>query len=146
MKKFIMMLLLVLFTVTVNATTLNSGSINYNPVKGYIQTELVDTINTVKISVPCRLIFCTTESESENTFIAIYDKTESYKISCTFKDSVLYIKSNLRAEELTYMEHEARQTLPIIRIMAKQQPAIITGSGYTLSSSNYGKATKSRKN
>ena len=47
MKKLLTMLLLVLFTVTLNATTLNSGSNDINPVKGYTQTEFVDTINTV---------------------------------------------------------------------------------------------------
>lgn len=146
MKKLLTMLLLVLFTVTLNATTLTSGSNDINPVKGYTQTEFVDTINTVKISVPCRLIFCTSENGSENTYVAIYDKTQSYNITYIFKDSVLYIKTNLRNEDFDSMEQEKKQTLPVIRIMSKQQPAIITGSGYTLSNSNYGKATKTRKN
>lgn len=142
------LLLTIVFTVmsifTVNAVTIKTTPV----IKHYYSTELNDSINKINISVPCRIIYFDNDNDDndiDNTNIVILDRSESYNVYYTVKDSTIYIKSNLSSDDLYHLQYRDRIRIPIIKIMPKinKTPEIVAGSGYNLSNNIYGKATKS---
>lgn len=139
-------LLLTLVFIVMSVFTVSATTFETNPViKHYYSTELNDSINKIHISVPCRIIYCDGDN-IDSTHIVITDRSELYNVYYTVKDSTIYIKSNLRTDDLHNLQYSDKVTMPIIRIMTKtnKTPEIVAGSGYNLSNNrSYGKATKS---
>lgn len=140
MRNFILTLLLVVVgTITISAKNLTT---NVEP-KHYYSVELTDSINTVHVAIPCRIIYGKDES-LDTSLIVINDRTATYNIYCVQKDNIIYIKSNLRHEELVSLENLTKTTPPIIRIMTNtsKTPELVTGSGFNIiQTRSYEKAT-----
>ena len=145
------LLLTIVFTV-ISVFTVSAVTIKTTPViKHYYFTELKDSINKINISVPCHIMYFDNDDndiDNTNTNIVILDRSESYNVYYTVKDSTIYIKSNLSSDDLYNLQYRDRIRIPIIKIMPKinKTPEIVAGSGYNLSNNIYGKATKSTNN
>ena len=130
MRNFILTLLLVVLgTITISANNLPT---NVEP-KHYYSVELTDSINTVHVAIPCRIIYGRDES-LDTSLIVINDRTATYNIYCVQKNNVIYIKSNLRHEELVSLDNLTKTTPPIIRIMTNtlKTPELVAGSGFNI--------------
>lgn len=130
MKKFLMLLFVVFTMITANATTVET---NTNTINNYYSVELTDSINTVHVAIPCRIIYGIDES-LDTSLIVINDRTATYNIYCVQKNNTIYIKSNLRHEELVSLENLTKTTPPIIRIMTNtsKTPELVTGSSFNI--------------
>lgn len=148
MKKFLMLLFVVFTVITANATTVETN-VNTNVINNYYSVELTDTIKKVHIAIPCRVIYSTDKS-LDTTLVVITDRSQMFNVYYTTKNNIIYIKSNLRHDDLSELEKNNDVNTPIIRIMTKTQtntPEIITGSGFNIIQNRYyGKATTSSNN
>lgn len=148
MKKFLMLLFVVFTMVTANANTVETN-VNTNVINNYYSVELTDTINKVHIAIPCRVIYGTDKS-LDTTTVVITDRSQMFNVYYVTKNNIIYIKSNLRQDDLSELEKNKDVNTPIIRIMTKTQtntPEIIAGSGFNIiQNRSYGKATTSSNN
>ena len=143
MKNLILTLLFVVLSVfSVGATTFETDPV----VKQHYSSQVNDSIIALHVSVPCRIIFCN-DIMDHTTHIIISDKYNSYDVYYTVENNTFYIKSNLRINELTNLQHYHGVTPPIVRIMTNSlnTPEIIAGSGFNIKNRSYEKATTSNK-
>ena len=148
MKKFLMLLFVVFIMITAYANTIETNVNEKNVNNNYYSVELTDTINKVHIAIPCRVIYGADESLDTtmvNTMVIITDRSEMFNVYCIKENNMIYIKSNLRQDDLSELEKNNDVNTPIIRIMTKTKtntPQIIAGSGFNIIQNRYyGKAT-----